>query len=258
MFALQGNSGHTRRPIGGRPVGYRATVALIRVAEPFAAPPRLPKPRRCPPADPADFEIDRGLLEISGVALDPPLVDGGSLDDLDEIAELLIEDSAVTGIDLTSLHRATLDVVRSSVERCDLSRLTFRSIRASRVIESKFVGSELSGALLTDVVFERCTFRYANLRMAQLRRVRFDACQLVELDAFDASMEDVDFEDSTLTEVNIDRLHATRVDLRHASTIDLVGLGDLRGLLVAEEQLPALAFRLATALGLGVEAPPDE
>ncbi len=221
---------------------------MIRVTEPFAAPPRITPPRRCSLVEPDDLELDRGLLELSGVDLRSATLAVEGVD------ELLIEDSIVSGVDLTAMTASTLDIVRSTLDRCDLSRMPIRSIRGSRIAGTKLVGSELSGAMLTDVHFERCTFRYANLRMANLRRVRFEECQLVDVDAFEASMEDVEFEGSVIAELNIDRLSATRVDLRHASTLELRGIGNLQGMLVAEEQLPGLAHLLAAAVGLDIEA----
>ncbi|MEZ5375854.1 MAG: pentapeptide repeat-containing protein [Acidimicrobiales bacterium] len=230
-------------------------MAIIRVNEPFAALPKVPTPHRCAAPDAEDLEVDRGLLELSGVDLQSGSVD---FDEITEAEDMLIEDSIVHGVDLTPMGGSTLDIVRSSLDQCDLSRLTVRSIRASHVVGAKLVGTELSGSLLTDVVFEHCTFRYANLRMATLRRVCFAECQFVDVDAFEATMEDVDFEGSTIAELNVDRLSAARVDLRRASTIDLTGVGNLRGLLVAEEQLPALAYQLAAAAGLDIEASAEQ
>ncbi len=226
-------------------------MALIKVSEPFAAAPKFSPPRRCQPVDIGDLEVDRVLLELSGVELESsPL-------DITDVEDLLIEDSILTSVDCTELATSTLDVVRSTLDQCDLSRLHIRSIRASHLLGTKLVGTELSGALLTDVVFERCTLRYANLRMAKLRRVRFADCQLVDVDAFEAAFEDVDFDGSTIESFNVDRLEASTVDLRHASSVGLTGIGRLRGFLIAEEQLPGLSHALAAATGLDIEAPID-
>ncbi len=228
-----------------------AQMAMIRVTEPFVARPKVSIPRHLTDGDVDDLSIDRGLLELSGISLTNVSVL------FDEAEELLVEDSTLTGIVLTETSASSIDIVRSTLDQCDLSRATLANIRGSRIVGTKLVGSELSGATLTDVVFEHCSFRYANLRMATLRRVRFDNCVIDDVDAFEASMTDVEFPESSISEFNLDRVSASRVDLRNASSLGLKGIGNMAGMLVAEEQLPSLAYALAAAAGLDIEAPLD-
>ncbi len=237
---------------------------MIRVTEPFVAAPRLAASHGWSAFEPDAIESDRGLVELTGVEISTQTLsfgtgeqDPGLVEDL-VIEDLVIEDCHLDGVDLTQTGASSVEILRSVVDQCDLSRVTVRSIRGSRFVGAKFVGTEFSGASLTDVVFERCSFRFSNLRMATLRRVRFEDCVIDDVDAFEASMEDVDFAGSEITGFDVDRLAAKRVDLRYASMVELKGIGNLSGLLVAQHQLPGLALALANAVGLDIEADLDE
>ena len=74
-----------------------------------------------------------------------------------------------------------------------------------------------------------------------------------DLDAYSAELEDVTFHGSALSGFNVDRVAATRVDLRGCATLGLTGIGWLDGFLAAEDQLFALAPLLGDALGLMIE-----
>ena len=239
---------------------------MIRVNEPFVAAPRLAASHGWSAFEPDTIESDRGLVELSGVEISTQTLSFGTGEQVVEdlviedlvIEDLVIEDCHLDGVDLTQTGASSVEILRSVVDQCDLSRVTVRSIRGSRFVGAKFVGTEFSGASLTDVVFERCSFRFSNLRMATLRRVRFEDCVIDDVDAFEASMEDVDFAGSEITGFDVDRLAAKRVDLRYASMVELKGIGNLSGLLVAQHQLPGLALALANAVGLDIEADLDE
>ncbi len=250
---------------------------MIRVTEPFVAAPRLATFRGWSAFEPEAIESDRGLVEVTGVEISAQTLvfgsfrsDSGRSDtgqndtgqndtgENDLVEDLVIEDCRLDGVDLTQTGASSVEILRSVVDQCDLSRVTVRSIRGSRFVGAKLVGTEFSGASLTDVVFERCSFRFCNLRMATLRRVQFEDCVIDDVDAFEASMEDVDFAGSEITGFDVDRLAAKRVDLRYASVVELKGIGKLSGLLVAQHQLPGLALALANAVGLDIEASLDE
>lgn len=227
-------------------------MGWIEVTEPFARPPRRPGPRAAPrPAGgDAGVLIDRGMADLDGLAL-------GSADALDLTGcdEFELRDALLTGRSLTEPAGLRVSAHRSTFDDCDLSRTTVGTIRRSRLVGCKLIGADLSGASVVDTVLERCNLRYANLRMASLLRVRFDQCLLDDVDGFELTAEDVSFPGSRLTAVNVDRLQATRVDLREASELALSGARRLAGCLVADHQLPALSYSLALAVGLDLEGP---
>lgn len=74
-----------------------------------------------------------------------------------------------------------------------------------------------------------------------------------DLDAYSAEFEDVIFHGSALFSFSVDRVAATRVDLRGCTALGLTGVGRLDGFLVSEDQLFALAPLLGDAVGLKIE-----
>jgi len=193
------------------------------------------------------LELDRGWAEFSGIA-----IEGGRIE-LAGCRELDIADSSLLDTAFSDHTGSVLEARSSLLERCDLSGLSFQSLRTSRLVGCKLAGTDFAGATVQDVLFESCTFRYVNLRMAKLKRVQFVDCTLDDVDLFEASLDSVAFPGSALTKVNVDRLQASRVDLREASELGLTGVGSLRGCLVSEDQLPWLMYTLAFASGLDLE-----
>ena len=192
--------------------------------------------------------VDRGWAEFEGVTVERDVEP-----ELSGCSELTIGASALTGQNLATDVPLSIECFNSAIVDCDLSRSTVRAIRGSRFEGCKFSGADLSQAALTDVVFERCSFRYTNLRMAKLKRVQFNECHFDDVDGFEMEAVDVNFDGSQLDKLNIDRITATRVDFRGATELVLSGVSRLDGCLVAEEQLPALAYGLALAANLDIE-----
>lgn len=238
---------HLGAAASGGTIAYPALMPWIEVEEPHVKPPRI-RPIRPTNRGADSFAIDRGWGELDSVE-----IDRGTDLDLPRCSELSIADSVVTGLSFAPEDTLTVDCHRSELRDCDLSRVTVRSLRNSLVVGCKLSGTDFSQAGLADVVFERCSFRYVNLRMAKLNRVRFEGCKLEEVDGFELEAVDVEFPGTELLAVNLDRLQATRVDLREAADISFNGVGKLSGCLVSEEQLPALAYTLAFAADLSVE-----
>lgn len=222
----------------------------IDVREPHAALPVVHDP--APTTTPAGaLRPDRGEHRLDDVVLD-----GGEVD-LGEHDLLTIESSIVRNVVLCPDESVELDASWCSFSYCDLSRADVSRLRATRLSDCKFVGTDFSDADVSDVIFERCVFDLASLRMARFARVTFVDCTLREVDAFELVATDVSFDGSALHEVNVDRLKATRVDLRGATALELAAVNRLDGLLVAEHQLQGLVYQLAFAAGLGVERPAD-
>ena len=226
-------------------------MPLIDADDPHAKPPRIPVV--APGAAwTGPLDVDRGWAELDGVEL------RGQAIDLSGCDELSITDGVLSGVGLGAGERPVVEIRSSTFDGCDLSQARITSIHRSRLDGCKLAGTDLSAAVLTDVVFERCSLRYVNLRMARLTRVGFVDCTFDEVDAYQLEAQDVAFDRSRLSALNVDRLTAIRVDLRGAVELDLRGVGRLDGCLVAHHQLPALAPLLALAVGLDLERPPGD
>lgn len=221
-------------------------MPLLDVDEPHARPPRL-APVRPGRAWSGPLDLDRGWAELDGVEVADDVVD---LTDCDELS---IGDSVLGRVVLSQPGGTRIEIRSSRLDGCDLSQADLAILQRSTLDGCKLTGTDLSGAAITDVRFVRCAFRYANLRMARLERVGFVECTIDEVDGFQLDATDVSFEGSSIVELNVDRIQATRVDLRGATELGLIGIGRLEGCLVSDHQLPALGPVLALAVGLDLE-----
>jgi uncharacterized protein YjbI with pentapeptide repeats len=226
----------------------------ITVDEPFAKPPRVPIPDPRPTFS-GPIDTDRGLVEFEAVTVE------GTEVDLTGCNELEIRETTFTGSTFSSLdddRRPDLRIHRSHFSGCDLSGQVIRNVRSSRFSACKMIGADFSGGTVADVVFERCILRYVNFRMATLSRVEFIDCTFDDVDCYQMEATDVAVPGSSLSVVNFDAVAATRFDLREAKEIIFSAVGRLDGCLVAEHQLPGLAYSLAMAAGVQVERELDE
>lgn len=219
------------------------------IEEPFAAVPRIPARRGTQsPSQPFVATPEDGLLELTGLNLDGDIIDLAGVEQLD------IEDCDLRRVSFESVEGLTeIRVAQSVIEHTDLSRLRLRTVRQSRLLDAKLVGTDLSDGLVQDTVFLRCVLRIANLRMATFKRVAFTECQMVEVDAYRASLQHISFTESHIAQLNVDAAEAERVDLRGATALELSGASRLDGYLVSEAQLPALSYQLAAIVGLSIE-----
>ncbi len=221
---------------------------MIRVNEPFTKTPKLRVVGQQPEWD-GDLDPSRGFAEISNARLD------GIEVDLYDIERLEIENSQLVATVLAhTTAELEISLAGSIVERSDLSRLRLTVVRQSRLVGLKLTGTDFSGAAIRDVEFVDCRLHLTSLRMAELERVTFTNCTFEDVDAYSAGLTDVTFPETRLNAFNLDQTRAERVDLREANLDGLKGLDRLEGFLIAEHQLPALAFQLADAVGLSIES----
>ena len=224
-------------------------MAWIRVTEPVSIAPKQQSQAATRAYDPASRVDDRGYVdlanvEVTNVVLD--LLDARSLD---------LRDCIVSNAQLQLAEATPVEVIGCSIDNGDLSAVTITALRSSTLTEVKLVGTEFSGTIIQDVTFDRCVLRYVNLRTATLTRVRFRDCVLDDVDLYAATLTDVSFDECTLTDVNLDRVKASRVDLRGARSLALKGVSRLNGFLANESQLIGLLHTLAFAAGLDIEQP---
>lgn len=222
-------------------------MGMMKVNEPFAKPPKLSATRQQSPWD-GDLDPSRGFAEISNARLDGVEVD------LYDVERLEIENCQLVATMLAHAPaELEISIAGSTVERSDFSRLRLTVVRQSRLVGLKLTGTDLSAAAIRDVEFVDCRFHLTSFRMAELERVTFTNCTFEDVDAYSAGFTDVTFPETRLNAFNLDQTRAERVDLREANLDGLKGLNRLEGFLIAEHQLPALAFQLADAVGLSIE-----
>jgi uncharacterized protein YjbI with pentapeptide repeats len=124
----------------------------------------------------------------------------------------------------------------------------------SFVVASLLAGTAAFGSTLQRVVFSSCKLNAVNFRGASLVDVVFEDCVLTDVDFGEATLTRVTFPCSRWQEVHLNKATLTEVDLRGATELDLAtGFDALRGAIISESQLIALAPAIASALGITVK-----
>ncbi len=222
-------------------------VPWIEPVDEFATPPRPAHGSGAVEEWDGAFETIYGVERIESATIDGVTIDVAGRGTV----ELL--DCGLSGATLTTDGESRFTLLDSTLTECDLSRARIETVRGAHLVDCKLAGSDLSEGTVRDTRFERCSLSYTNLRMSTLERVAFDACRLDEADLYRAALEDVTFDGSELLAVTLDAARFERVDLRRATSLDLVGVGDLGGCLITDVQAHQLAIHLALAAGASLE-----
>ena len=114
----------------------------------------------------------------------------------------------------------------------------------------------LPGATLTAVRFVGSKLGFLNLAGAELDDVMFEGCEIDGLDARGAKLRAVSFVDCSINELNVTEARLSKVDLSGARLSSLIGVDNLRGVMISHGQLLDLAPQLAAQLG--IEVRPDD
>ena len=140
---------------------------------------------------------------------------------------------------LDEVHGATVDLSDSSW-------------RESRLAGSRLGAVTLIGATWAGVRVHASKLGFMNLAGAQLEDVVFERCEIGSLDVRGARLRSVSFVDCSLNELNVAEATLSRVDLSGARLHTVIGVDNLRGAIVSQEQLIDLAPLLAAQLGMEV------
>lgn len=225
-------------------------VPAVLPKEPYSKPPQIR-----PPDDPIEWdgtlEVEGGVAELRDVRVSNELA-------LGECLELHLIDCQIDNVSFADSPGVELHIERSMLATCDLSQAKVSTLISSVVAGGKFVGTDLSGSDIIDVEFRGSTFRYLSFSMAELTRVAFVDCDLNELDLYDSALTDISFEGTCLVEVSIDRCKLKQVDFRGAEQLGLTSTNSMRGSIILEGQVLALAFQFAIASGVDIESPQAE
>lgn len=208
--------------------------------------------------------IDR--FALSGVA------DGDAGADLDRNADLerlRFCDLTLSDLDLSGARLDEVQLARVTADEVDLKgarfsevaldQVGFAVVRAARTqwrdvrISGRLGSFEAYEAQWRSVHFVGCKLSYVNLRGAEVQDVQFSDCIIEDLDLVDATATRVAFVDSRIGSLAVQRATLRDVDLRGAVLEGIDGLEDLRGATLSPYQLSQLAPRLADHLGLRIE-----
>ena len=134
------------------------------------------------------------------------------------------------------------DFSGTSLSNGDCNRVTFTNCRMT--------GFDANKASLHDVIFRGCKLDLANFRFSDLRRVQFIDCTLAETDFLSATLRDVSFQNCILERTVFEKIKVQKLDLRTSQLSEVAGWQSLKGALIDNVQLSAVAPYLAHALGL--------
>ena len=209
--------------------------------------------------------IDRPrLLPAPAALVGPELADETDWAGVDISGEIA-GDPAVDSVDLSACRLAGI-------------RLTGRRLDALRMVDVLFEDCDLSGVSMPAASFRRVEFRrcrLSGLSAPNLRasHVRFTACRAdgasFRMSAWetaefsDVDLREVDFYGSKLAGVHLLGCDLTGADFTktttsalalHGSTLeDLKGADNLRGAVIASDQVLALALRVFASMGIVID-----
>jgi uncharacterized protein YjbI with pentapeptide repeats len=180
----------------------------------------------------------------------------GTPEPAEELAEDMAVGIALDGADLAETRRDPLTLVDSVLRRCDLSAAVWQgvTVRQVELLDCRALGLRLSVELAQDVYVEGGRFDSATLRISRVRGlVVFDGCTFTDA-MIGGDLSAVLFTGCAFENAEFAATAAGGCDLRGSMLAGARGLATLRGGRLTAEQTVTIAPRLATELGLTVEA----
>jgi uncharacterized protein YjbI with pentapeptide repeats len=159
-----------------------------------------------------------------------------------------------TKADLTGCHLAKVRFTDCLFEASDLSNLPAPGgvLERVTVTDSRMTGLALNGGLLSDVHLTGAKVDLTNFRATRFDVVVFADCTLTGADFTEADLRGAAFRDCTLVGA---QFHHARMDGARFRRCDLEGIGGItswQGAVIHPEDLPALSYVLAGALGITI------
>jgi uncharacterized protein YjbI with pentapeptide repeats len=198
--------------------------------------------------DPVTEEPDGELFEA--------LVDGASWTGL-QLSGGQVSQSHLVGVDLSDAAWRNVTVYGCRFERVDFSsaRLLGVTIERSEFVGCRMTGVNLAKATLKNLVFSDCRLDYAMVTDARTTGpVGLADCNLTNAALTRCELTQAVLSACRLTEVELDTCDLRGADLRGNELSGILGLSSLRGAIVADEQLSALAMIAARELELDVRS----
>jgi uncharacterized protein YjbI with pentapeptide repeats len=156
---------------------------------------------------------------------------------------------------LTAVDLANATFTDCRFEDCDLSGASLEELRATRVtfLRCRMTGLVVASARFRDVTFEDCKLDGANLRMTTWERCRIESCDLHEADVYGAKFGGTPIEGCDLREVELAKADLTGCRLHGSRLEGIRSAQQLRGVVLASDQLVPAAEAVLAALGIVIE-----
>jgi fluoroquinolone resistance protein len=167
-----------------------------------------------------------------------------------------IMQSRLANVDLSDSSIPRFLVTDVALNKCNLANVRTRefSFRRIAVTGSKWTGIQLTDGTIADAMFTDCRLDLAQFDRVKLTRVAFHGCVLREVDFSNVSFDQVAFVDCDLSRTTFERVRVTASELRTCTLTGMRGIGALRGIAMAWDDVLANAELLAGELGITIIA----
>ncbi|MEQ7126684.1 pentapeptide repeat-containing protein [Actinopolymorpha sp. B11F2] len=207
----------------------------------------------------------------------PPVAADLALHDIADDAHL--QGLAFTGVRMPDRDARLVDVeecefTQADLSGCTLAKATFADCRfvssnlanlgatSSSLIRCELRGLRTTGfrwidGTLRDVVFSECRLDLTAFRFTSLMNVRFVGCNLRQTDFTNADVRGAAFIDCDLTAAQFSHADMRGTRLQNCVLDGISSVTSLRGAVIDPQDLIALTYALANALGIVIETPDD-
>jgi uncharacterized protein YjbI with pentapeptide repeats len=222
-------------------------VASSRAGRPRApAGPRLPG-SLSPAAFPLHDLLDGGvLLAVEYAGADLAGRDAAAV----EIDQCRFRNTAFVG---TELDRAVIS--DSAFESCDLANIRAQDCGLLRVTVSgsRMTGLSWAGGGVRETAFGSCRMDLVSFRFTTFKHAVFTDCRLTQADFTGADLRGARFERCDLSGTQFSQAQMTGTRFAGCTLDGINGVISMRGAIVAGVDALALAYSLASALGISIE-----
>jgi uncharacterized protein YjbI with pentapeptide repeats len=133
------------------------------------------------------------------------------------------------------------------VERGSLERVA--------VSDTRMTGLACTDGMLSDVTFDACKIDLTNWRFTRFDVVSFDRCNLSGADFGEADLRGASFTDCDLSGAQFSNARMAGARFRNCELEGIGGITSWQGAIVHPDDLMALSYVLAGALGIVVARP---
>ncbi|MBE1491701.1 pentapeptide repeat-containing protein [Plantactinospora soyae] len=230
----------SRRAAGRDGVRWRAPV-----------PPRPPSSLELATAEDHDLDHEATFRQLGFFDLD---LSGRAADGV-EFAQCRFRGADLSG---TRLDGATFsDCLFESTNLANL-RVEKSSLIRARLATVRMTGVHWINGAVRDTTISQCRLDLSSFRFTDFHRVVFEDCNLARADFQNADLSGVRFTNCDLTGAQFSQAEMAGTRFANCVLAGIGGVTSMAGAVVAEQDLVALSYTLAGALGIQLEGAEDQ
>jgi hypothetical protein len=153
----------------------------------------------------------------------------------------------------TELDRALIS--DSGFEGCDLANLRARDCSIVRAVlhGNRMTGLSWAEGSVRETLFDGCRMDMSSFRFSTFKNVVFAGCKLIQADFQEADLRGARFESCDLTAAQFSNAQMEGTRLAGCVLAGVNGVTGLHGSIVTSQDVLALTYDLASALGITIE-----